>query len=104
MSAAANDNGTLDVPPVIIERMVRAGRREGAHHSRAAERSAAGHCSATGSRSRPPARSSPCSLTVGPEFLRQGAAALFVLSRRAEAASPYSIKVTPGDVNVPEGI
>ena len=42
-------------------------------------------------------------LVVGPEFLRQGASALLVLSRSAEAASPYAIKVTPGDVTVPKG-
>ncbi len=32
-------------------------------------------------------------LAVGPEFFRQGASALLVLSRSAEAASPYAIKV-----------
>jgi hypothetical protein len=42
-------------------------------------------------------------LVVGPEFLRQGASALLVLSRSAEAASPYAIKVTPGDVSIPKG-
>ncbi len=42
-------------------------------------------------------------LVVGPEFFRQGASALLVLSRSAEAASPYAIKVTPGDVTVPKG-
>jgi hypothetical protein len=42
-------------------------------------------------------------LMVGPEFLRQGASALLVLSRSAEAASPYAINVLPGDVEVPKG-
>ena len=42
-------------------------------------------------------------LVVGPEFFRQGASALLVLSRSAEAASPYAIKVTPGDVSIPKG-
>jgi len=42
-------------------------------------------------------------LVVGPEFFRQGASALLVLSRSAEAASPYAIKVTPGDATVPKG-
>src|SRR5688572_12124064 len=42
-------------------------------------------------------------LVVGPEFLRQGASAILVLSRSAEAASPYAINVQPGDVSVPKG-
>ncbi len=42
-------------------------------------------------------------LVIGPEFLRQGASALLILNRSAEAASPYAIKVTPGDARVPKG-
>ncbi len=42
-------------------------------------------------------------LVVGPEFLRQGASALLVLSRSAEAASPYAIGVSPGNITVPKG-
>src|SRR6185295_7772570 len=42
-------------------------------------------------------------LIAGPEFLRQGASALLVLSKSAEAASPYAITVKPGDVEVPKG-
>ena len=42
-------------------------------------------------------------LVAGPEFLRQGASALLVLSKSAEAASPYAITVLPGDVKVPKG-
>src|SRR5690606_2958023 len=42
-------------------------------------------------------------LVVGPEFFRQGASALLVLSRDAEAASPYAISVEPGDVTIPKG-
>ena len=42
-------------------------------------------------------------LVAGPEFLRQGASALLVLSRSAEAASPYAITVQPGDTKVPKG-
>ncbi len=42
-------------------------------------------------------------LSIGPEFLRQGASALLVLSRSAEAASPYAITVEPGDAEVPKG-
>ena len=43
-------------------------------------------------------------LVVGPEFLRQGASALLVLSRSAEAASPYAIKVDAGRRQRAEGI
>src|SRR5262245_13341940 len=42
-------------------------------------------------------------LIVGPEFLRQGASALLVLTKSAEAASPYAINVTPGDQTIPKG-
>ena len=42
-------------------------------------------------------------LSVGPEFFRQGASALLVLSRDAEAASPYAIRVEPGDITIPKG-
>jgi hypothetical protein len=42
-------------------------------------------------------------LAVGPEFFRQGASALLVLSRDAQAASPYAIRVEPGDVTIPKG-
>jgi hypothetical protein len=42
-------------------------------------------------------------LVAGPEFLRQGASALLVLTKSAEAASPYAITVQPGDVKVPKG-
>jgi hypothetical protein len=42
-------------------------------------------------------------LAVGPEFFRQGASALLLISRDAAAASPYAIKVEPGDVTVPKG-
>lgn len=42
-------------------------------------------------------------LAIGPEFFRQGASALLVLSRDAQAASPYAIGVEPGDVTIPKG-
>ena len=42
-------------------------------------------------------------LTFGPAFLRSGMKALVLLSRSAEAASPYKIEVTPGNAKVPRG-
>ncbi|MGE0043460.1 MAG: DUF4175 family protein, partial [Vicinamibacterales bacterium] len=39
----------------------------------------------------------------GPVFLRQAVSALVLVSRSVEAASPYRIEVTPGDVTVPKG-
>ncbi len=42
-------------------------------------------------------------LVVGPEFLRQGASALLVLSKSAEAASPYAITVRPATSRCPKG-
>ena len=35
-------------------------------------------------------------VTFGPAYLRHGLSALLVISRSAEASSPYSIEVTPG--------
>ena len=39
----------------------------------------------------------------GPTFLRHGLSALLVVSRSAEAASPYHIEVQPGDTTIPRG-
>ena len=39
----------------------------------------------------------------GPAYLRHALSALVVLSRSVEAAAPYRIEVTPGNVNVPRG-
>src|SRR5439155_15006774 len=39
----------------------------------------------------------------GPAYLRHGLSALLVLSRSAEAASPYKIDVRPGSATVPRG-
>jgi DNA-directed RNA polymerase subunit F len=40
---------------------------------------------------------------VGPAFLRHGLSALLIVSRSAEAASPYKIDVRPGNAKVPRG-
>src|SRR5438034_1162686 len=42
-------------------------------------------------------------IVLGPPFLRHGVSALLVLSRSAEAASPYKIDVRPGNATVPRG-
>jgi Domain of unknown function (DUF4175) len=42
-------------------------------------------------------------VALGPAYLRQGLSALLVISRSAEASSPYSIEVAPGNVKVPRG-
>jgi hypothetical protein len=39
-------------------------------------------------------------ITFGPAYLRHGLSALLVISRSAEASSPYSIEVLPGNTNV----
>ena len=41
-------------------------------------------------------------LTFGPAYLRHGLSALLVISRSAEASSPYSIEVQPGSAKVPD--
>jgi hypothetical protein len=42
-------------------------------------------------------------VTLGPAYLRHGISALLVVSRSAEASSPYRIEVTPGNAKVPRG-
>jgi hypothetical protein len=42
-------------------------------------------------------------IVFGPAFLRSGMSALLIVSRSAEAASPYKIEVTPGNARVPRG-
>jgi biotin carboxyl carrier protein len=42
-------------------------------------------------------------VSFGPAYLRHGLSALLVISRSAEAASPYRIDVTPGNAKVPRG-
>jgi hypothetical protein len=42
-------------------------------------------------------------LAMGPAYLRHGLSALLIISRSAEAASPYRIEVTPGNAKVPRG-
>ncbi|MGE3705659.1 MAG: DUF4175 family protein [Vicinamibacterales bacterium] len=42
-------------------------------------------------------------ISLGPAFLRQGLSALLIISRSAEAASPYKIEVTPGNTKIPRG-
>ena len=42
-------------------------------------------------------------IAFGPAYLRHGLSALLVISRSAEAASPYHIDVQPGNTKVPRG-
>src|SRR5258705_3036711 len=42
-------------------------------------------------------------IALGPAYLRHGLSALLVISRSAEASSPYSIEVQPGNAKVPRG-
>src|SRR5436309_3215068 len=42
-------------------------------------------------------------VTYGPAYLRHGLSALLVISRSAEASSPYSSQVQPGNTKVPRG-
>jgi hypothetical protein len=42
-------------------------------------------------------------VAYGPAYLRHGLSALLVISRSAEASSPYSIEVAPGNTKVPRG-
>ena len=42
-------------------------------------------------------------VALGPAYLRHGLSALLIISRSAEASSPYRIEVTPGNAKVPRG-
>ncbi|HEV3139080.1 MAG TPA: hypothetical protein VGY57_01120, partial [Vicinamibacterales bacterium] len=42
-------------------------------------------------------------VALGPAYLRHGLSALLIISRSAEAASPYRIDVRPGSTKVPRG-
>ena len=42
-------------------------------------------------------------IVLGPAFIRHGLSALLIISRSAEAASPYHIDVQPGNTKVPRG-
>jgi hypothetical protein len=42
-------------------------------------------------------------VALGPAYLRHGLSALLIISRSAEASSPYSIQVKPGNAKVPRG-
>jgi hypothetical protein len=42
-------------------------------------------------------------IALGPAYLRHGLSALLIISRSAEASSPYSIQVKPGNAKVPRG-
>ena len=42
-------------------------------------------------------------ISLGPAFLRSGMSALLIISRSAEASSPYTIDVTPGNAKIPRG-
>ena len=98
---AASHAGQIDIPPAIVDKLVaqavekaRAidGGRKVGRRAMKQQVVALGAIAGLGA----------LLLIVGPEFLRQGAAALLTLTP-AEAASPYAIKVTPGDVTIPKG-
>lgn len=42
-------------------------------------------------------------VAFGPAYIRHGLSALLVISRSAEASTPYRIEVTPGNTKVPRG-
>ncbi|MBW8867671.1 MAG: DUF4175 family protein, partial [Acidobacteria bacterium] len=42
-------------------------------------------------------------ITFGPAYLRHGLSALLIISRSAEASTPYKIDVQPGNAKVPRG-
>ena len=63
----------------------------------------AGSAASAATRSAASPRPRRCSSSFGPAFLRHGLSALLIVSRSAEAASPYQIDVTPGNTKIPRG-
>src|SRR5262245_4700508 len=102
IGATSGAAAPIDVPPIILERMI----EQAIEKCRTIE--GGKNIALKGIRRRTIvlgtlAAAAVLLLVVGPEFFRQGASALLVLSRSADAASPYAIKVTPGDATVPKG-
>ena len=101
LAAVAAQHAT-DVPAAIVDRMVEQAveKAHSIEDGRAVGRTRLRRTAAvlTGL-----ATAAVLTLIIGPEFIRQGTSALFVLSRSAEAASPYAITVEPGDVEIPKG-
>ena len=102
---SVGDADATAIGPVAAARRAagRAGDREvpGAR-GRLGDRARRHAAAAAGARRQSP-RPRRCSSCSGPAFLRHGLSALLIVSRSAEAASPYQIDVTPGNTKIPRG-
>jgi hypothetical protein len=99
---AERGGGAQDASPALIRRLVEAAveRAQQVEEGRRIERLPvlryAGAAAAV-------AVAAIALFTLGPAYLRHGLSALLVISRDVEAAAPYRIDVTPGNVTVPKG-
>ena len=97
----ATSHGALAAPRREARRA--GDRRSAGRDRRRHARSSAPRCSVTSARWRQSRPSPRCIVALGPAYLRHGLSALLVISRSAEASSPYSIEVKPGNTKVPRG-
>ena len=82
----------------------RAGDRSVRAHGRVAPRGAAA-AAPLRRVARPRSRWSRCWRSwLGPAFLRNAMSAMLLVSSNVQAASPYRIEVTPGNITVPKGV
>src|SRR5262245_5684057 len=99
---ATADGGSPDHSPRLVEKLV----EQAIEQCRAVERGSVVDRAATKRHSISLAAIAAITaliIALGPAYLRQGLSALLIISRSAEAASPYSIEVTPGSTKVPRG-
>jgi Domain of unknown function (DUF4175) len=101
VEATAN-GGSADHSPRLVERLVEQAieRCRAVADGHAADRSAIRRHAVTLAAV---AAAAALLVSLGPAYLRHGLSALLIISRSAEAASPYRIEVLPGNAKVPRG-
>jgi hypothetical protein len=99
---ATADGGSADHSPRLVEKLVEHAIEQcrTLDHGRAVERtSVQRHAGALAAI----AAIVALAIAFGPAYLRHGLSALLIISRSAEASTPYKIEVRPGNTKVPRG-
>ncbi|PYR22114.1 MAG: hypothetical protein DMF98_20890 [Acidobacteria bacterium] len=99
---ATADGGSPDHSPQLVERLVQQAveRCHDVERGSMADRSAVRRHAVVLAAI---AAAAALVVALGPAYLRHGLSALLIISRSAEAASPYRIEVAPGSTKVPRG-
>src|SRR5258707_1027782 len=102
VEAAAHDSDTSPHSPHLVNKLVEQAvdRCEALDQGRAAERAALRN---QGVMLAGIAATTALVVFLGPAYIRHGLSALLVISRSAEASTPYRIEVKPGNTKVPRG-